>query len=88
MSGADDSIAITTFDVNDVQNAISDRGSDHNNSISAGAVVQKHRPRIGKNGSRFGEGHAMLAKIGLRLGVIPFKVTFNDRRHGILNYGP
>ena len=63
MSGADDSIASTTFDVNDIEDAISDRGSDHNNSISTGAVIEKHGPRIGRDIAASGKDTPCLPKL-------------------------
>ena len=73
MSGADDPITIASLDVDDVQDAIANRGSDHHNSVSVETIVEKHRPRIREHGRRLGKRDTMLAKIGLSLGFIPFE---------------
>ena len=87
MSGADDSVASTTFDVNDIEDAISDRGSDHNNSISTGAVIEKHGPRIGKDIAASGKDTPCLPKLDSALASSHSKSPSMTVDTAYINYG-
>ena len=53
--------------MNNVEHTISQRSSDNDHPVSAGAVIEVDGRWIREDGGRFGEGNAVFFKIGLGL---------------------
>lgn len=67
-SCADDAIASTSLDMDNVEHMISQRSSDNDHPVSAGAVIEVDGSWICEDGGRFGEGNAVFLKV--RLGLV------------------
>ncbi len=54
-SSADDAIARASLNMNNVQDAIAQRGSNNDHSVGTGAVIKVDGGGVGENGGSFGE---------------------------------
>jgi hypothetical protein len=77
-SCADDAITSASLDMDNVEHAISQRSSDNDHPVSAGAVIEVDGSWIREDGGGFGEGNAVLFEVRLGLLGIPFEIPFDD----------
>jgi hypothetical protein len=67
-SCADDAITLASLDMDNVEHAISQRGSDNDHPVGAGAIIEVDGSWIREDGGRFRERNAVFFEV--RLGLV------------------
>jgi len=62
-TSAEDAISLTTLDVDDVQQSVTQGCPDNDRSVGAGTIVQIHGGGVREDSRGLSKGYAMLGKV-------------------------